>query len=115
MKRKPSKSTEHVRRIKALKQSPYITLTHFGTDSLFFTGTSSYTLTIGDLITSSSFDTSWGNKVFFGKNPKKVHPARRRKEAKKVRIEAYLSMGNEKCTVVKESETSWYITGIGIV
>lgn len=129
MKRKPSKRTlkNRQKRLWAHEaengfggiNSNVVTLgdiTSFGNDSTLYyvqesePFTVEYTINFGDTITISGFDIA-GKKEKHGKNLKKVHPARRNYEKKKVRETAVFSIGGQSVTMTKVGHSTWTYYG----
>lgn len=119
MKRKPSKRTEYNRYKRKFaheaKYSNVVTLGNmdFGADTIYFdAGPMNFTFEAGGYITIKDINADdWGTKVHYGKNPKKVHPARRNKEKKKTRIEANITTGGETITIIKADKDTWMVNG----
>ena len=79
-------------------------------DTVYFDcGDTTWTFPDGSLITVDAAMTNFGTKVMHGKNPKNVHPARRNKEKKKIRIEANISAGGQTATIIKVDSDTWQI------
>ncbi len=127
MKRKPSKRTLHNRyKRKYIHEAKYSNIVTLGDvadgDTLYFDQSAPFTveatftfpqsgayITVKDMCLDN-----WGTKVRYGKNPKKVHPARRNKEKKKTRVEARISAGGSTATIVKVDKDTWMIDGDNI-
>jgi hypothetical protein len=123
MKRKPSKRTSFNKQVKKMKHelnNGYKGIISLGDvhvcDAIYFQDTNSaITFSAGATITiDDGIFGDFGTKVRYGKNPKKVHPARRNKEKKKVREEAHISYGNETVTIYRDTATTWIVDGDNI-
>ena len=119
MKQKPSKRTLKNRQDRKWLHDAnngwhnVITLGDINADTtLYVDDVNSVTWTFpeGTLITMDNVFDGFGTKVHYGKNPKKVHPARRNKEKKKTRTEALISSGGATATIVKIDSDTWTVT-----
>ena len=118
MKQKPSKRTLKNRQDRKWLHEAnngwhnVITLGDIDADTTFYYDSSSVTWTFpeGTVITVDSALDAFGTEVRYGKNPKKVHPARRNKEKKKTRTEAKISSGGATATIVKIDSDTWTVT-----
>lgn len=119
MKRKPSKRTEHNRyKRKFVHQAKYSNILTLGdidpNVTYYFDTSSTTTFTVGGTVTIGDSWLDAGTKTYYGKNPKRVHPARRNKEKKKFRSEITISACGETAILQKVDGDIWVVTGTNI-
>ena len=118
MKRKPSKRSLRNRQIRKFMHevrsgTNMVTLGDFGMDTIYFDASPmNFTFENGGYITIKDLNADdWGTKIRYGKHPSKVHPARRNKEKKKVRIEANITSSGQTVKIIKVDADTWVVEG----